>query len=335
VPDLDTLRRLAPPVDPPPPAAVERARARLERGGRAPRRLRAPRLRLAGPVVLGLGCALALVVTQLGDGRSAGFAEAAMRAAETSPRLLVDGWTITRVDEFKPGEGELTSARDGHELELSWYPSSPSEPAWDKDSDPAVAVSTSVPGGHTVVHRYSGGNDYTAFWHDGAATVRARGLAASPDEFVAILDRLRKVDVDTWLRAMPASAVTPAQRGGAVDAMLGGLPLPPGFDAAALRASHATTRDRYQLGAAVAGAVACGWIADWTRARAAGDTAAATHAADALATSHDWPILREMTAAGDYPKVLWEYADAVRDGGTVLGGKPLTVAESYRAALGC
>jgi hypothetical protein len=337
VPDLDVLRRLAPPVDPASAETRARARARLERvqTGRARRRPR--RLRLAAaPAVLGVGCALALVVTQLGGDRSPAFAAAAVRAAESSPRLLVDGWKVTRADEVKVGEGELTAtAADGRELELSWYPTSPSEPAWDKDSDPGVAVAASVPGGRTVIRRYAGTDDYTAFWHDGATTVRARGNAASPDAFHATLALLERVSVDAWLRAMPADAVTPAQHSGAVDAMLAGLPLPPGFDRDALRASHSTTRDRYQLGAAVAGAVACGWIADWVRATAAGDGAAAGRAADALATSRGWPILREMTAAGDYPKVLWQYADAVRGDGTVVGGKPLTVAESYKDALGC
>jgi hypothetical protein len=53
----------------------------------------------------------------------------------------------------------------------------------------------------------------------------------------------------------------------------------------------------------------------------------------ALASSHDWAILREMNSDGDYPEVVWQYADAVAGDGTVVGGKAVSVEESYKAAL--
>lgn len=40
-----------------------------------------------------------------------------------------------------------------------------------------------------------------------------------------------------------------------------------------------------------------------------------------------------MNTEGAYPAVLWQYADAVAGDGTVMGGKVLTVEESYKAAL--
>jgi hypothetical protein len=46
-------------------------------------------------------------------------------------------------------------------------------------------------------------------------------------------------------------------------------------------------------------------------------------------------VLHAMQHEGDYPKVLWEYADAVAGDGTVVGGKVLTVEQSYAEALGC
>jgi hypothetical protein len=89
-----------------------------------------------------------------------------------------------------------------------------------------------------------------------------------------------------------------------------------------------------QLGARVAGAVACGWIALWVEARAAGDEAGAQRATTALASARDWPVLREMQAEGDYPRVLWQYADALAGDGTIAGGKPgMSVAGMYRNAL--
>ncbi|MGH2715848.1 MAG: hypothetical protein ACRDM7_18560 [Thermoleophilaceae bacterium] len=47
--------------------------------------------------------------------------------------------------------------------------------------------------------------------------------------------------------------------GDAVDATLDGIPLPEGFVRNALE-RHTVVRERYQLGARVTGAVACGWI---------------------------------------------------------------------------
>jgi hypothetical protein len=42
-----------------------------------------------------------------------------------------------------------------------------------------------------------------------------------------------------------------------------------------------------------------------------------------------------MNNEGGYPDVLWEYADALATDAPVSGGRPLTVEESYEAALGC
>jgi len=42
-----------------------------------------------------------------------------------------------------------------------------------------------------------------------------------------------------------------------------------------------------------------------------------------------------MTESGAYSEVLWEYADALADDGTFVGGVLLTVEESYQNALGC
>ncbi len=189
-----------------------------------------------------------------------------------------------------------------------------------------------MPGGRAAVYRYPGSQDYTTAWRWGAAMVEARLIAGGPRDVAATLAELRQVDAETWLRALPAGAVTPQEHRDAVDAMLAGLPLPPGFDRGALHAGSAT-RDRYQLGAQVAGTVACGWIASWVAARAAGDESAAGRAEAALAGAADWPVLGEMAADGAYPEVLRTYADAVAAGGTVTAGKQVTVAESYRDAL--
>ncbi|MDH5521975.1 MAG: hypothetical protein OEZ14_15740 [Acidimicrobiia bacterium] len=83
------------------------------------------------------------------------------------------------------------------------------------------------------------------------------------------------------------------------------------------------------------GTVACAWIELWIEGRASGDAAAAGEAEAALSTARGWDGLVEIADQGGWSSVLWEYADAVNADGTVVGGKLLTVEESYQQALGC
>ena len=111
-------------------------------------------------------------------------------------------------------------------------------------------------------------------------------------------------------------------------------PPPDGLDIDVLVGSVGI-KDRYQLGATVVSSVACLWIEQWADARTSGDTVGEVEAIDAMASSHGWAILVEMDDEGGYSDVVWEYADAIGDDGTVVGGTILTVQESYSNALGC
>jgi hypothetical protein len=110
--------------------------------------------------------------------------------------------------------------------------------------------------------------------------------------------------------------------------------VPSGFDRAALGNGDAL-RDRYQLGAQLTASVACAWIGQWVAARKAGDNSEVRQAVGAMATSHRWSILLEMKKDGAYPEVLWQYADAIATNAPLAAGKPVTVEETYRDALGC
>jgi hypothetical protein len=327
--ELDVVRRLAPPVDPPAPDAVARMRARALGGRRRPQRRAGW---LVAPLAIGATLALVVVLAQAGGGRERAFAAEAVSAAEGAPRLLLGGgWRVTRMDEWNAGRGEMTFARDERELQLSWVPTRLAGP--DKPAGARFDVRLGTADGvRATVWRYEGTDEYTAVWRQGDATVRARGTATSGAAFAGLVEGLRQVAVDDWLQALPESAVTPQEHPDAVDDMLAGLPLPPGLDVDSLRAG-AGTRDRYQLGAQVAGAVACGWLATWADAKAAGDDAGVRRAVVALGSSRNWAILREMNSEGDYPEVVWQYADAVAADGTVVGGKVVSVEESYKAAL--
>jgi hypothetical protein len=112
--------------------------------------------------------------------------------------------------------------------------------------------------------------------------------------------------------------------------MLAGVPLPPGFRASQIPGPE-LLRDRYQLGTAVTGTVACEWFARWGQARRTGDRAEVNRAVAAMATASRWPILRQMNAQGGWTGVLVGYAKAMRSGRWF--GRPLL--PDVNSGLGC
>jgi hypothetical protein len=326
----------------PTPAGRAKARAALEvrmhGGGARPHRARRRRPLFALPIGAAAVAGLALVLV-LSGGRDSNSAWAApvLRVANAVPRLLVgvDGWRVRRADQFAVHTGEMTFGDGTHALELRWQSAQDRSSLVKDRSNSTVRLATvSVNGHEAQVFRYRGTtNDHTAIWRSGAYVLELRG-ALDQDAFLAVLRSLHTVDVNSWLEAMPDNVVRPGDRAAAVRVMLEGVPVPPGFDTAALAAGN-DVRDRYQLGAAVTGAVACAWIGRWADARKHGDNAKLRAAVGAMATSRGWPVLHAMDHEGDYPEVLWMYADAIGGDGTVVGGKKVTVEESYSEALGC
>ena len=74
------------------------------------------------------------------------------------------------------------------------------------------------------------------------------------------------------------------------------------------------------------GLVGCGWIKEWERAKKTGDDASRARAAEALRSSHNWPVLKDMQDEGGWSDVFWETADK-----TAAGSPP----EQYQGAIGC
>ena len=293
---------------------------------------------LAAPAVAAAVVAIVLGITLSSRSDGQAWAAALVRVAEAAPRLLVDepGWQVTRADELSVDFGEMTLANGEERLDLKWLPADEYEDAVDKRVAEMDDLGTApVSGADARLFRYPGTNDYVAVWLQGNYTVEARGLAADADAFRTTLASLHEVDVDTWLSAMPESVVVPARQAEVINQMLTGIPLPPGFDSKAIRATDAV-RDSYQLGAQVSGAVTCAWIERWVAAREADDEAGARLAVEAMVTSRTWPVLLEMDDEGDYPEAVWEYAAAMATNGDVPAGAPgMKVGETYRAALGC
>jgi hypothetical protein len=182
--------------------------------------------------------------------------------------------------------------------------------------------------------QYEGTTDFTAMWVEGKRAFELRGEFDDVDAYRAVAATLQAVDQDTWLAALPQRVVPPEERAAVVEDMLADIPVHPDVDVARLKNS-ASVNDRYQLGAHVTSAVACQWVEQWVEAKASGDTASQREATDAMATSRDWNVLKEMENDGGWSDSLWDYADAMQDDSEILMGRPMTIDESYKQSLGC
>lgn len=333
-PELDALLKQADPLD----AAATRAVAT----GAQAIALRdaisdtaAPQRRLLRRPAVLVGAAAAAVVTVAGialvnpTSSSSAYGAELVRFAKNSPQLLVgaSGWKVTRADEEDSRNGEMTFASGPQSMDLVWAAG-----AHEKDSDKLdmKPLGYVMIAGHRAWYGTYGDNEYEAIWSEGDRALDARGNFSTQQRFVAVATSLHRVDVNTWLDAMPASVVKPGSRSAVVAKMLADIPQPKGFDAGKLGHSG-NVNDRYQLGAKVSGAVSCAWVHQWAH----GGAAAKNEAAAAMKTSRHWAILQEMNAQGDYPDVVWEIADYMNGKHNIitLSGRPLE--EWAKPALGC
>jgi hypothetical protein len=317
------------------------------------------------------GAAVAVAVVLIATGSSGvspeqpapAYGAELVRFAETSPLLLMGdpGWQVSYADERSPSEGELDfqhgpapipvehvvqSASTGEmtgmlparvrqrRAELNWQ-RGPLQ-SWVRDRAASAEVTTTAPvlGTTAQVFQYEGGSagdrDITALWSEDGGVLEFRSAVPDMATFKRRLASLRHVDAETWLDAMPASLIQAADHGSAVAAMLKGIPLPPGFDPEQIPDAGLNT-DRYQLGAAVSGAVAFTLFMDWAVARRNDDQAGVAAAIAALASASQWPVLREMSSQGAYGEVLEEFAAAMPSG--EWAGRPLI--GDVNSGLGC
>ncbi|WP_053206089.1 hypothetical protein [Jiangella muralis] len=316
-------------------------------GVEPPRRRRGARRLAALAGAAAVVTAGVLAAQSGGDDRPAWAAEL-LEVAESAPRLIVDDpdWRIADAEEFDVDRGNMLFSDGTDELELSWSPGDAyadvlANLRTDIDHEDAVVVA----GHEAVLVQYDAAElVFATVWQQDGYLMWATGRTFDDQEsYEDVLGLFTETDVDTWLSAMPENVVEPQDHDAVVAELLAGLPTPAGFDAGAI--GDEGVHGRYHVGARVAGAVACAWIDQWVTAAADGDTAAAQEAITAMATSRDWPVLQEMAEEGAYPDVLWEYADALANGGVdawgqsiteeVTGGDGDTVGVAYKEALGC
>lgn len=332
--------------------------------GNGTRRLRIGR-RLG--LVLAATAVVAAVLALLPSGERTGgptpaFAASLVRFANNSPLVLVKapGWHVVYTDEEPGGYGEMhfvhgpptaggildtggepkrafrtPPALAGAVASLTWTPATAADRKY------VAAGHEHAPTGLGVVVRrfvYEGGPrrvfDLSAYFVYRGRELDFRATISSTSMFRQELLALTAVGTTTWLRAMPPSVVKTADSGEAVRTMLKGIPLPPGFDAARIHGIR-LIHDRYQLGAAVTGDVACMWIGDWFRARRMDDQKAIRRAVAAMATSPQWPVFHWMSKQGAWPQVLISYAHAMPRDRIVEGSvHPLSPAD-VSSGLGC
>jgi hypothetical protein len=158
-----------------------------------------------------------------------------------------------------------------------------------------------------------GDQQMVALWAEGADVFELRAAVPDLGAFEERLGWLTKVDPQTWLEAMPPKVVAPAEYDSTIHEVLKGIPTPKSFSPSRVPNEELVT-DRYQVGAQTAGTVACLWFRQWGQAQRSGDEAAEKEAEKAMATSANWPILREMTKEGAYSYGLWEDAKSMPKG---------------------
>lgn len=244
-----------------------------------------------------------------------------LKALENSPRLLIDepGWKATTVYGFAGKDGTVRFANGVRELEFNWYPADQYTGYYKDRLGVSPPVATTVAGMPGDRFTYSS-TDFAVMLkpHDGLfVEMRTEPNGWTLANFQQVLTHIKQVDARTFLAAMPPEIVTPDRAAAAADKVLADIPLPPGFNRAALKDLGAN--DAYEFGAEVSKVVGCGWIADWKQARATGNDAEVKRAANAMESSHHWAVLQQMESQGAWSQSFWEIADSMA-GGHLLSG---------------
>lgn len=287
----------------------------------------------AAATVAGLLVVPSYLLTR-GDGAREAGAPASSSSASASPTvpasrdwvvLEADGWTVTYVADSY-GEREVQYDKGDASLAVHLRPARAHTGYVEDrrrigapDVDPGTPVQ--LLGTDALMWPYSA-TDHTAIGTvTGTVFPEVRGDGMGRSAYLELLDQLAWTDEAGFEATLPEEFVTTSEQDAEVAAMMGGIAVPAGFEMPAIE-----EKDPYQLGARVSGAVACEWLDLFAAARKSGDDEGMRRAAGALADSRRWEVLHQMNAEGDYPEVIWEYADEVRAG---------RVPEGYRGGLGC
>jgi hypothetical protein len=233
---------------------------------------------------------------------------------DATPRLVVDdpAWKIDDIPVFRANEGEIRFARGQQKLQVNWIPTGLYEGRLNQQRDPGVKwhrTPIEVLGQKGTVHQRGGSTDLTTLLPPkGPYFLEIRADVGSVAAYRNLVTKLKTVDTDTWLDAMPDTIVKQSDAPRVIDEMLADVPVRPGLDRTPFL--KILVLDRYQFGAKLTEAVACGWFEQWAVAKKAGDKAKMKQATAVIQGSRNWKILQEMDAMGGrFPEGLWQDGD--------------------------
>ncbi len=225
---------------------------------------------------------------------------------DATPRLLLDDpdWRIDSVPVFRANEGEIKFARGKQTLQVNWIPG--------RENGGKPESTIQVLGQTGKLYRF-GGRKSTDFFvllpPKGAYYLTLRGDVGSDAGFRRLIGKLRTVDTDTWLDAMPDTIVKQSDAPRVIDEMLADVPVPNGFDRTPFL--KILVLDRYHFAAKVTGSIACTWLDQWAAAKQTGDTVKLEQARAALTGSRNWKILQELDRQGGWAGAVWAADEAV------------------------
>ncbi|ADB31935.1 hypothetical protein Kfla_2870 [Kribbella flavida DSM 17836] len=237
---------------------------------------------------------------------------AELRAAtDATPRLLIDdpAWTIADIPQFTAKEGEIKFRSGRQMFQVNWR----AKEGYGVRGEVGPRGTITLLGQTGPLYSSGMSTDFEAYLPpkgDYYLTIRAD--LGSEAKFRSVAAKLKTVDTDTWLDAMPAAIVKQSDAPRVVDEMLADVPTPKGFDRAPLL--KVLVLERYQFGAMVINAVTCTWHEQWLAAKKTGDKAKEKEVVTALAGSRSWKVLQEMARRGRYSDGIWDLGDGLVKG---------------------
>lgn len=299
--------------------------------GEPPRRRWASGRRLAA--IAGVAAVTTAAVFAIQSSRDTGpvWAASMVAVADKAPRLHVDdpAWTVSSAD-VHSGAGTIGFTDGDASLYVHWGSKTDySDLAEFWRSDAKDVESTTVLGHEAEVFHLSERPQNQLFitvWRQDGYVIQADASVTDRAENEAVLRALRKVDVDTWLEALPDDVVGPDELNGVVAELMADVPLPAGVDEDSLVDPNRISY-RHLIGYDLTDAVACAWIGRWIEARDSGDEAAAEEVAATLGTVRDWTLVREMKEPGPPKDLFLEYADAIAEDGRLYDEMNLSTQE--------
>lgn len=244
--------------------------------------------------------------------------------------LEAEGWTLASAYEDPGGRMGGVGYRAGSAtLSIDWYPASGYAERYDArrriTDPPSDGRSVDVLGLRSRMWAYSAVDHTVLRPVEDGHFLEIRGSGIGEQAFIAVLSRLRLVDAAGFDAALPEGFVNRAERDSRVAALLEGIAryahplLPAGVSRASITSEQS---DPVQVGSDVANQVTCAWLAQYAKARRAGDQTSAEEAVAVMKTSRKWPVLTQMKDASDVPEWVWAVTDEMSAGQIPQGWKP-------------